>query len=521
MTTCNICCEDYNKSTRCKVTCKCGFESCKTCVRTYLLSTTQDPHCMDCKTQWTNEFLVENLNRAFIDGDYKKHRKTLLVEREISKTSELMHLVERTKLVEDKNVELQEAEKQMKEAKLKYQQLENACRHKRNELIRIKHGDTKEEKKKFIMPCPADNCKGYLSTQYKCEVCKLHTCPDCFEVIGYSKDDEHTCNPEHLESAKMIKKETKGCPKCGVRIFKISGCDQMWCTECQVAFSWNTGKIIYGGQIHNPHYYEYMRNNATGGQAPRNPGDVLCGGLLAYYTLNTITRYIDSYSSDAWFKFIQNDAIVKKFIDAYSIDNITQIGSIFRDLHRVINHITNQDLARCRERVRSLGNNDDLTVQYILNRKNKDELASTIIKNDGLRKKYLEVLNVYELLSVVGIEKFNNFSHEYNTVIAEAEKIKKKSKDSRIHEKTLIKILHMIIELIGEYNILIDYCNNQFKAISYTFNKSVTNIEIKGKKYNIITKKFSRSDVKNVGEIKDTKLIEKSSNNSEASCSYH
>ena len=41
--TCNICCEKYNKTLNAKVTCICGFVACKTCVRTYLLSTTKDP----------------------------------------------------------------------------------------------------------------------------------------------------------------------------------------------------------------------------------------------------------------------------------------------------------------------------------------------------------------------------------------------------------------------------------------------------------------------------------------------
>ena len=78
------------------------------------------------------------------------------------------------------------------------------------------------------MPCPNNDCRGFLSSQYKCEICKLYTCPHCHDIIGHSKQDEHVCQPDSLKSAELIKKETKPCPTCGIRIFKISGCDQMW-----------------------------------------------------------------------------------------------------------------------------------------------------------------------------------------------------------------------------------------------------------------------------------------------------
>ena len=106
---CNICCENYNKSLNCKVTCEigsCGFEACKTCVRTYLLNTTNDPHCMNCKNPWTNNFLVNNLNKSYMENDFKKHRKQLLVDKEVSRTSELMNLVTRTNLLEEHQKEL-------------------------------------------------------------------------------------------------------------------------------------------------------------------------------------------------------------------------------------------------------------------------------------------------------------------------------------------------------------------------------------------------------------------------------
>ena len=130
---------------------------------------------------------------------------------------------------------------------------------------------TVEEKKKpvFIQKCPASTCEGFLSTQWVCGLCNIKVCKDCHEP----KTDTaiHMCDPELVESIKAIKKEAKPCPKCAAQISKIDGCDQMWCTQCKTAFSWNTGKIEEH-IIHNPHYFQWMREN--GQVVPRAPGDV-------------------------------------------------------------------------------------------------------------------------------------------------------------------------------------------------------------------------------------------------------
>jgi hypothetical protein len=144
------------------------------------------------------------------------------------------------------------------------------------------------QKREFMMRCPADECRGFLSTAYKCGTCEKHTCSECLEVLGLPDEtimleamkDAHTCKSDNVESAKLIKKETRPCPKCGARIFKIEGCDQMFCTVegCHTAFSWNSGHVVTG-RIHNPHYYEWLRRN--GGEAPREAGDIPCGGVPA------------------------------------------------------------------------------------------------------------------------------------------------------------------------------------------------------------------------------------------------
>ena len=136
-------------------------------------------------------------------------------------------------------------------------------------------GAAPAQRREFIMKCPAEECRGFLSTAYKCGTCEKYTCSECLVV----KDGEgHTCNPDTVESAKTIRAETQPCPKCGTRIFKIDGCDQMWCVMegCNTAFSWRTGHIVTG-VIHNPHYYEMLRKN--GGVMPREHGDIPCGGM--------------------------------------------------------------------------------------------------------------------------------------------------------------------------------------------------------------------------------------------------
>jgi hypothetical protein len=131
-------------------------------------------------------------------------------------------------------------------------------------------------RREFIMRCPAEECRGFISASYICGICTKKTCSDCLEIL----EAGHACKNESIESAKAIKKETRSCPKCAARIFKIDGCDQMWCTVdgCNTAFSWNTGHIV-SGRVHNPHYYEWLRSQGKELSAPREPGDIPCGGL--------------------------------------------------------------------------------------------------------------------------------------------------------------------------------------------------------------------------------------------------
>ena len=442
-TTCNICCEKFNKSTCKSVVCgfgDCGFKCCKTCTRTYLMGTTSDPHCMNCKKTWDDDFLIKNLNKSFYEKDYKNHRKELLMERELSKLPETMIVAEReNKLIVEREKDAVILGK-IKELNKQLRILQEERKFINDNILKIKYYDNKiDERKKFIMSCRNDNCRGYLSSQYKCDLCDMHTCPHCLELIGPNKNIEHTCNPDNVSSAEMIKKETKGCPSCSVRIFKISGCSQMWCTECKVAFDYHTGKID-NGIVHNPHYYAHMAE-MNEGNAPRNPGDVLCGGLISVRNLQrTVQTVIDLTNSNT--------------------DLIEQLLVI----HQVTSHITYLELPQLRRYVRNLVDTENIRVNYILGKIDKKEVGTKIYQIDKKRKIENSLLHLYELLSVVGIENFNIL---LNIAINKDDKSLKTPQDYCNFVKQKITLL----------NNLRTYCNDEFSKISITYNRKTLFID--------------------------------------------
>lgn len=295
---CGICLDSYNASTRKQVTCiGCKYAACQKCVQTYLLGSTQDPHCMNCREMWDKDFMADAFTKKFINDEYKKHRENVLLEREKSMLVATMPQVENEKRLRVLNAKL----KALKEKQIELKKLLAETKHNINivssDIWDIKYpermhrrGGAREqpEQPKYIRGCPAPNCRGFLNTDWTCEVCLVHVCSDCHEIKKKPKEDEqveHTCDPNNVETAKAIMKETRPCPVCAARIFKIDGCDQMWCTSCHTAFSWRTGAIEQN-MIHNPHYFEYMRRNG-GGNMPRADGDIQCGG---FPTANTMMR---------------------------------------------------------------------------------------------------------------------------------------------------------------------------------------------------------------------------------------
>jgi uncharacterized Zn finger protein (UPF0148 family) len=65
-----------------------------------------------------------------------------------------------------------------------------------------------------------------------------------------------------MASFELILGDSKPCPKCGMRITKISGCSDMFCVQCKTAFYWETMKIDRQGNS-NPLYRNWEEEQRT------------------------------------------------------------------------------------------------------------------------------------------------------------------------------------------------------------------------------------------------------------------
>ena len=128
----------------------------------------------------------------------------------------------------------------------------------------------------FTKPCPYPDCRGYVSSAWKCGLCEKYSCSRCHEPKNGRDDPDHVCNEDTVATIALLAIDTKPCPNpaCLTPITKLSGCDQMWCPTCHWAFSWRTGnRVRAGGVIHNPHYFDHQRT-VNNGEIPRQPGDI-------------------------------------------------------------------------------------------------------------------------------------------------------------------------------------------------------------------------------------------------------
>ena len=427
---CNICCDNYNKSNRIKILCPyCNFDVCRTCCETYILSE-NIPKCMkpECAKEWSRKFMRENFTNIFLTSKYKTHLENILFDQEKA-------LLPATQILVEESIIKKKIKKEINEYDLLITDLIN----KRQELeIQIRQG-IKVEKSIFVRQCPSNGCRGFLSSQWKCGLCEKWSCPECHELKGLTRDCEHTCDPNNVETAKLLSKDSKPCPKCQSLIFKISGCDQMWCTQCHTAFSWKTCKLEQN--IHNPHYYEWKRKN---GDNARNIGDIECGMQLTHNTISII-KNLSLRHSDLFIEKQEQMRFSSKFYSTHS-EYIIKICNI------IINIIHNNQVELRQFEIDHVIKNQDLRIKYLENLISEEDFKILIQRNDKKNRKNNEITQVMNLANTTTTD----------IIYRLIDNLKNSTNGN-----------HNIISYLNEIEEIITYCNDIFKDICFTYNTSI------------------------------------------------
>lgn len=310
---CEICIEELipNDTVCCP---HCSHVYCETCFQKSLIMEMRVPICIFCKSPFSMEFTLRNnatgwLKNVFIPflGDLYFQRELTLIPTAIPEFKKLLQIRK-----------LRHTRKELptnRELKMIYSDVheyEHAVHNKNilrdslsNQIFELEEGNTEKYiEKKYILPCSKDGCRGFVDNTYCCEICETKICRECYEI----KERGHVCNRESLESANMIKTSTKPCPKCFVPIIKASGCDQMFCTNCNTAFYYSTLEIVKG-HIHNPHYFEWL---ATRGEE-ENQDNMACGDVTTLF--NSFQRKNRVGAREIHYLVVKIITIQDEFID--------------------------------------------------------------------------------------------------------------------------------------------------------------------------------------------------------------
>jgi hypothetical protein len=268
---CVVCREHFTTVLRKKALCKfCQASACSKCIEQYLLTRHEDAHCLHCRVNYTDATLFEICTKTYLQQTYFKHRQEVLINRNRAQLPLLQDAAVREKHGRERNIIMAGLQKEINQIRaarnevlvlynrayvayygqngvrtdegmrlieslmVQAEDLREQVREKRTLQLQVRwpgHGhhtqhveEKEEEKKKFVRRCTRDGCKGFLSTAWKCGICEWFSCSKCFVVKGKTHDAEHECKKEDIDTAELIKKDCKPCPKCGEFIEKSSGC---------------------------------------------------------------------------------------------------------------------------------------------------------------------------------------------------------------------------------------------------------------------------------------------------------
>lgn len=450
---------------------RCDFGCCRSCLKRYFKELDKyDVTCMSCREKLSRHDLIQMLGEKYYKGAFSAFRKDILFKREqnirphqaslymIMEEEREIAIREATKpidveikklkcvLVEiyDEMEEFEddpdfedEVEKLRKEAtkieiklrrhimsKLEARnnmlnpgQNQGNNNNNQNALIerieaelqeKIKNHDKMENVK-----CSKKDCKGVMFVEDDniiCSVCESVYCKDCSEEV---MDEFHKCDKETLRNMKAIRKDCKQCPNCKFGIYKIQGCDHMWCTNCNTSFSWSNGTIIQRVNFHNPHYTDYVMNLRTDALQEVINDNVLNNVDVIMTPLEYIIVLLRNISNDEIIKFYDNvrqtcNFLAKKRVNDsrdYTENKLTELYIDYSDsliteekykskVMRIENKYElakerNEVINECLERVNTAWN------LYIQDPQRFDIVDNVMKLFDSLREKDIKIARTY------------------------------------------------------------------------------------------------------------------------------
>ena len=168
--------------------------------------------------------------------------------------------------------------------------------------------------------------------------------------------------------------------------------------------------------------------------------------------------------SNVTFSFPSTTSICNSPLEVY-----TSIINDLYGLHRLAGHIGLVTLYDLRETARDGDITEMARVDYILQKKTKEQLSTIVQQKDYKRKKANEILHIYELLNVTMIDFF------------------KKLLNSKLKS---VELFNSIINIQREFITLKNYCNDQLRIISISYNQAVPAIVFKNHQWDIKNSKF-------------------------------
>ena len=232
---------------------------------------------------------------------------------------------------------------------------------------------------KYVRGCAVAECRGFIRTpDYSCGTCQTSVCRHCMEPTT----DTHVCDPDAVATTTLLRQDTKACPTCASLIYKIDGCDQMFCTVCHVAFSWRTG-VIEQGRVHNPHYYQWRRSQSATMEIEREADDTPCGG--------------DNMNAPRLPYFRDLSLAVR--------GQLSKIQAlIVEDHHRIITHLMYVDLRRLPPPAPNDRTNIDLRLRYLLNSITREQWKNMLVVRERARCRKLEQYQILQMYCTVACD---------------------------------------------------------------------------------------------------------------------